>query len=154
TFAGLTEGALISVGGQTLQISYHGGSGNDVVLTSVAVAVTPASNQSTNEGSSTSFSLGSFTQSPANGPWSVDVNWGDGSSHTTFTASSTGSLGSQSHTYTDGPATRTVTVKVTDSSGGYGTGSFQVSVNNIAPTVTAASNQSASEGTSTSFSLG
>lgn len=154
TFVGLSEGALFSADGVTFQISYVGGSGNDVVLTASAPVVTAPSNQSTNEGTSTSFSLGSYTQSPTNGNWSVDVNWGDGSSHTTFTTSSTGSLGSQSHTYADGPHTYTVTVKVTDATGGYGINTFQVTVNNVAPTVTAASNQTASEGSSSTFSLG
>lgn len=32
TFTGLSEGAAVSVGGGSLQISYHGGDGNDVVL--------------------------------------------------------------------------------------------------------------------------
>ncbi|WP_197451697.1 Calx-beta domain-containing protein [Rosistilla oblonga] len=35
TFSGLSEGGLINVSGQSLQISYVGGTGNDVVLTAV-----------------------------------------------------------------------------------------------------------------------
>jgi hypothetical protein len=41
TFAGLPEGATITLGGVPLQITYVGGDGNDVVLTAVATAVTP-----------------------------------------------------------------------------------------------------------------
>ncbi|KQP10117.1 hypothetical protein ASF28_02870 [Methylobacterium sp. Leaf99] len=35
TFAGLTEGGTLSFGARSLRISYHGGDGNDVVLTDV-----------------------------------------------------------------------------------------------------------------------
>src|SRR5205085_2708801 len=68
-------------------------------------------------------------------PWAVDVDWGDGSSHATFNSTVTGALGSLSHTYDDGPATRTVSVKVTDKNGGSDTKTFQVAVANVAPTV-------------------
>ena len=44
--------------------------------------------------------LGSFTDSdPTDGPWKVVVNWGDGSPNSTFTRSTTGSLGTLGHTY-------------------------------------------------------
>jgi hypothetical protein len=112
---------------------------NALVVTAAnnAPVVTAPSNQSSNEGSSTSFSLGSFADAGPS-PWAVDIDWGDGSSHTTFSAAAAGSLGSQSHTYADGPATQTVTVKVTDANGTglAGTATFQVSVNNVAPTTT------------------
>ncbi len=36
TFAGLPQGATLSLGGMTFQISYVGGTGNDVVLTRMA----------------------------------------------------------------------------------------------------------------------
>ena len=39
TFAGLAEGATITLNGVTLVISYVGGTGNDVVLTAQAAAV-------------------------------------------------------------------------------------------------------------------
>lgn len=51
TFSGLPEGATFSSGGHTFQISYKGGTGNDVTLT----VVNPASAQAaTSSGSSTS----------------------------------------------------------------------------------------------------
>ena len=44
TFNGLSEGALVSLNGVNYNISYHGGTGNDVVLTDAAPTVaTPAS---------------------------------------------------------------------------------------------------------------
>jgi hypothetical protein len=101
--------------------------------------VTAPANQSANEGSSVAFNLGSFSDPGADSPWAVDVNWGDGSPHAMFNTTSTGSLGTQSHTYADNtapPATGyTVSVKVTDKDGQYGTASFNVAVSNVAPTL-------------------
>src|SRR5207247_434954 len=120
-----------------------------------APSVTAAANQSANEGSSSSFSLGSFSDpGAADNPWAVDVDWGDGSSHTTFTTATQGSLGSQSHTYADGPATKTITVKVTDKDGGSDSKTFAVTVANVFPSVSAPADQTALEGTSKSFVLG
>src|SRR5205085_8976356 len=89
-----------------------------VTVANVPPTVTPPANQSSNEGASASFTLGSFSDPGANdGPWSVDVDWGDSSAHTTFTQNTRGSLGSQAHTYADN-GTYTVTVKVTDKDNG------------------------------------
>ena len=62
------------------------------------------------------------------------MDWGDGSTHTTASSSSQGSLGSQSHTYADN-GTYTVTVEVTDKDDGNGSAKFQVSVANLPPTI-------------------
>jgi hypothetical protein len=51
-------------------------------------------------------------------PWAVDVNWGDGSAHTTYNASSQGAQSQQSHAY--GVGSYTATVSVTDKDGGTG----------------------------------
>ncbi|MBW8806041.1 MAG: autotransporter-associated beta strand repeat-containing protein, partial [Catenulisporales bacterium] len=51
TFAGLAEGANLTVDGATFQISYHGGSGHDIVLT--AVAVNPATSSAQPAGAAT-----------------------------------------------------------------------------------------------------
>ena len=58
-------------------------------------------------------------RSPNSGPtsnlWTVDVNWGDGSSDTVFSTTRQGSLGSQTHTYTTaGSPTVTVTINDVD----------------------------------------
>jgi photosystem II stability/assembly factor-like uncharacterized protein len=74
--------------------------------------VTPPATQTSVEGASHSFGLGSFSD-PDGGPWTVDINWGDGTSHTSFTASSPGSLSSKTHTYGEEGA-YTVTITVTD----------------------------------------
>ena len=38
------------------------------------------------EGTAASINLGSFTDPGVSGPWNVVVNWGDGSTNTTFSA--------------------------------------------------------------------
>src|SRR5207247_676397 len=86
-------------------------------------------------------------------PWAVDVDWGDASPHTIFSAATQGALGMKSHTYADN-GSYTVTVKVTDKDLGYDSKTFTVTVNNLPPVVTAPANQSANEGASTSFGLG
>src|SRR4029079_8573774 len=80
----------------------------------VSPTITPANDQSSNEGSSHSFTLGSFTDPGPDSPWSVSVDWGDGSAATTFQVTSTGTLGSKPHTYADGPNDYTVAVTVVD----------------------------------------
>ena len=118
-----------------------GGVGNDsktITVTNVAPAVTAPANQSSNEGENHSFSLGSFSDPGVNdNPWAVDVNWGDGSTHTTFNAASQGAIAAQSHTYIDGaPTTYTVTVKVTDKDHDSDSQTFTVTVANVSPTIT------------------
>ena len=44
TFSGLVEGAFLTVGGNDFQITYQGGDGNDVVLTSVTLTPTESAN--------------------------------------------------------------------------------------------------------------
>jgi hypothetical protein len=88
--------------------------------------VIPPSNQSSMEGASQVFNLGSFID-PSGSAWTVDVNWGDGTPDTTFSASP-GSLGTQSHTYAEeGTYTPTVTVRDTTNNLS-GSASFQVVV--------------------------
>jgi hypothetical protein len=96
--------------------------------------VTAAANQAANEGASTSFTLGSFTDPGADSPWSVYVTWGD-SSNDSFSQTTTGSLGSLNHTYAD-DGTYTVTVKVTDKDNGFDSKTFTVAVSNVPPTIT------------------
>src|SRR5437868_6581223 len=125
-----------------------------ITVANVAPVVAGQFDQSSDEGQNKSFDLGSFTDKGVNdGPWPVDVNWGDGSSDTTFSSTSQGALGTKSHTYADN-GSYTVTVSVTDKDGGTGTAQFTVTVANLAPQVAAAADQTATEGTSKSFSLG
>ena len=71
-------------------------------------------------GNQTSLSF-SFSDAGANdAPWAIDINWGDGS-HTMASTNTQGAQGPFTHTY--GPGVFTVSVKVTDKDGGYGTSS-------------------------------
>src|SRR5207247_2030687 len=102
--------------------------------------VTAPASQAATEGTSASFGLGSFGDLGANdAPWSVVVDWGDVSAHTTFSAAQ-GSLGLKPHTYGDN-GDYTVTVTVTDKDGGTGSATFHVLVANANPSVTAAADQ-------------
>ncbi len=126
-----------------------------VTITNVAPVVTAPANQTANEGQNKSFSLGSFTDPGADSPWSVVVNWGDGSSNTTFSAATAGALAAASHTFADdGIYTVTVTVTEDNGAGASGSATFDVNVSNIAPVVTAAASQTSDEGEDKSFSLG
>jgi hypothetical protein len=157
----------ITVSGNTLTVSgnhTYGASGsytavctidhegvNTAVNSQATVAATPAptvtapAGQNAAEGASSSFSLGSFTD-PNNGPWSGTVAWGDGTTNTTLTPTTTGSLGSQAHTYAE-EGTYTVTVTVSDAGDRQsGSGTFQIVVSDPAVLGTAV-NVSAMAGT-------
>src|SRR5438874_779111 len=72
--------------------------------------------------------MGSFSETTAYAnSWTVDINWGDGSAHTTFTTASQGSLGSSSHTYGE-EGSYTVTITVTDNVNASGSETFQITV--------------------------
>jgi len=125
-----------------------------VQVTNVPPTVTAPADRSADEGTATSFSLGSFSDPGVNdGPWTVDVDWGDGSPHTSFSATTQGTLGNQFHTYADGPNTYTVTVKVTDKDGGSGSATVTVTVNNVAPTVTLTGDTTADEGQTKTYTF-
>ena len=125
-----------------------------VAIANVAPTVTAPANQTADEGENKSFNLGSFTDPGPDGPWAVSVDWGDGSTDTTFNQAAPGSLGTASHTYADGPATRTVTVTVTDADNASDAETFSVSVTNVAPTVAFSGAASVSEGSLYSLTLG
>jgi len=135
----------------TTTINHEGATPQTVTSTaSVAMGIPPTvtapGSQSSAEGMSQSFNLGSFTD-PDGGPWSVDVNWGDSSPHTTFPESTPGSLGSQPHTYAE-EGTYTVTVTVKDTFDGQtGSGMFTVSVSNPSVVATGGLTFTASENT-------
>jgi hypothetical protein len=99
----------------------------------------PAGPQSSDEGSSKFFNLGSFTDTLGGTmqSWAVSVDWGDGR-HTTFKTKFTGALTSQNHRYGE-EGLKTVTVTVTDTSKFSAVTTFQVNVAEVP--VTASGNQ-------------
>jgi PKD domain/RTX calcium-binding nonapeptide repeat (4 copies) len=104
----------------------------------IVTRVTAPGTQNVVEGNSQAINLGSFGD-VCGGPWTVDVDWGDGTPHTTFNAATAGALGAQAHTYAE-EGSYTVTVTVTD--GGAGetdsdSKTFQVAVSDPAVIPTA-----------------
>jgi hypothetical protein len=106
----------------------HYYSGNDVLiagtygrgayeLQNVSGTISTSNTQTAAEGASTAFNLGSFSDSDGGGPWTVDVNWGDGTQDTIFTVAASGSLGTQTHTYGEEGTYRMI-VTVTDTTMG------------------------------------
>jgi hypothetical protein len=78
------------------------------------VSLSAPSAQTANQGVPKSFTLGSLTDTVNDSQsWTVDVNWGDGSVHTGFNATSTGALSAQSHAFAL-PGTYTITVTAAD----------------------------------------
>ena len=84
-----------------------------ITVANVAPVVTAAADQTADEGVGKLFDLGSFTDSGADSPWAVSVDWGDASTDTLFSEASAGSITDHSHTYAD-DGTYTVTVSVTE----------------------------------------
>ena len=115
---------IADTGGMNLKIS----SAASVSGTPAGVSAHTSGAANVNEGSSYSVS---FSATDAGGKaiskWVVD--WGDGTV-IQFAGTATGA----SHTYADGPASRTVKATATDSVGLSGSASLVVHVNNVAPT--------------------
>ena len=109
------------------------------------------SSQNAHQGVSGSFTLGSFSdQATTAASWSVDVNWGDGSTDTTFSTTSQGSLDNASHTYnTTGP--ETVIVTLSDSYGDECQYSYPVNVLALTSIAVAPANPSIANGLTQQF---
>jgi PKD repeat protein len=122
-----------------------------VNVANVPPTVTAPAAQSSNEGENHSFALGSFSDPGSDSPWSVSVDWGDGSALTTYQITGSGpasgvAIGPKSHTYADGPNDFTVHVTVSDPNAGSDTKTFAVHVNNVAPTATLSNDGPVNEG--------
>src|SRR5262249_29718721 len=82
----------------------------ELLTQSTPPSVTPPAGQTSPEGSSHLFSLGSFSD-PDGGPWSVNVKGGDGTLDTNFTATSPAPLPTAGHPHREErPYTGTITV--------------------------------------------
>ncbi|HWI63279.1 MAG TPA: PKD domain-containing protein [Symbiobacteriaceae bacterium] len=116
------------------------------------VAVTAPLPQTADEAAAASFDLGSFGDGGPDGPWTVAVDWGDGSAHTVFSVATTGALPAQAHTYADS-GVYTATVTVTDATSQAGSASFAIAVANLPPTATFSAPASAVTGQAFAISL-
>src|SRR5205085_7224540 len=124
---------------------------HSVTIENVPPSVTAAADQSSDEGSSHSFDLGSFTDPCAYNPRTVDVSCGDSHSDS-FTMAAPGTIPAHSHTYDDN-GSYTVSVKVTDKDGGFDSKTFKVDVANVAPTATLSNDGPIFEGSSATISF-
>jgi hypothetical protein len=122
-----------------------------------SITVTPPHTQDASAGTIRSFSLGSFTESGAAGPYVVTVNWGDQTANTAFTTSVLGTIPVKSHVYTS-VGTDTVSITITGSTGiKSNTATFKVKVSEaISPWIVVLPpvKQSAFPGVPKTFSLG
>lgn len=100
-----------------------------ITVADVAPDLHIASTGAVNEGASYSIALAA-TDPGADAISSWVITWGDGSAPETFAGTAT----SASHTYANGPATRTLAVVATDEDGQY-TAAQSVTVADIAPTL-------------------
>jgi hypothetical protein len=114
------------------------------LATGQTLTVTAPANQDATEGVTQSIGLGSFSDLNG-GPWTVDVNWGDGTPDTIFSTTTPGSLGTQNHSY-GGEGGYTVTVNVANSAQQSDSAVFQVGVTD-APLIATGVNVSVTVGT-------
>ncbi|MFO0938521.1 MAG: PKD domain-containing protein [Gemmataceae bacterium] len=121
------------------------------------VLTPPTVAQTTSEGSETSFNLGSLADLYTSGDYTITVNWGDGSSNSTFTMTAPGTLPSLTHTYVNDD-TFIITVSAVESDGAATNQSneiqFDVVVNNVLPTITLVANQTATTNQSSAINVG
>lgn len=111
----------------------QGGEGTSTVtatVNNVAPTLTISGADTVNEGSVYTLSL-SATDPGADTISGWSINWGHGSPQAV-----TGNPSSVTHTYSDGPASYTITATATDEDGTYSANSKSVTVNNVTPTVT------------------
>ena len=115
-----------------------------------AVTLTPSA-ATLNEGDTTFTLSGTFTDPGVLDTHIVDINWGDGSTHTVLNlAANVLSYGPVPHLYdtnTGVPSvTDTITVTVTDKDGDFASNNTNVQINNVAPTVTINGSATGTEG--------
>lgn len=144
TFAGLAEGATLTLNGQLFQITYKGGDGNDVVLTHIN---TPPAFQDRSvtpqvlEGGVVTLT-GTITEPDTLDTFTLEVNWGDGTPVETFTFGPDAPRTVQVfHRYLDDHRTGADVFPISllwhDEHGGSNTGELSTTVKNVAPRASA-----------------
>ena len=110
-----------------------------------SIAISGATN--VNEGSAYTLTLGAVTDPGTDTVTSYVVHWGDGNTSTYSTN------GAKTHTYADGPASRSITVDLTDEDGTFldRANAKSVTVDNVAPTVTLTGPSPVAEGSTNTY---
>ncbi|MEQ1859669.1 MAG: tandem-95 repeat protein [Chthoniobacteraceae bacterium] len=149
TFTGLAQGAIINFNGVPLELSYTGGTGNDVTLSDFRPGV--AVNNATvggNEGGVVS-NTGTFVDWQGNGTVTLSASIG------ALVQNNGAGTWSWSFAGADGPAgPTTVTITATDTNSLTSNTSFTVTVNNVAPIIALTGAGSTDEGSSYALDLG
>ena len=146
--------ASSSVSAQATDSGFQAGAGNtatqSVTVNNVAPSIAISGAASVNEGSPYSLTLGAVSDPGTDTVSSYVVHWGDGSDNTYSTN------GAKTHTYADGPATRSITVDLVDEDGTFTdrANAFSVTVNNVAPSIAISGAASVNEGSPYSLTLG
>ncbi len=158
---GTVSGSHLYQPGQTYTVTVtvldqdgtQGSASFQVTVAAAAVTVAAGPDQSVAVRSMFSLSQTTFTDNEAPDAATATINWGDGSAVQTVPASSliepatAGEPGTVAGSHIYGvPGTYTVTVAVTDSFQASASGTFQVDVTDVAPTVMAGSNLGQSPG--------
>ena len=123
-----------------------------LTITNATPVVTAAANQTAVAAAAQAFHLGGFSDPGADAPWTVTVNWGDGSTPASFSVTAAGPLADRAHTFA-AAGKYTVTVTVADDDGS-GSATYLVAVAGAPPVVTPPNGQAAAEGTASTFDLG
>jgi|GEM_PF-1111909 len=121
----------------------------DISVNDVAPTIALGGADAVNEGATYTLNLGAVTDPGQDVASSYTINWGDGNAEVVT------SIGNVTHVYTDGNATRTISVLVTDEEGQHANaGSKQVTVNNVAPVIALTGAASVNEGSEYVLTVG
>jgi hypothetical protein len=96
----------------------------------VAPTVTSSISSAVDCNANATLSISFSDPGTSDGPWAVAINWGDGSTNTTFNASTQGAQTAQTHAYAT-PGQYTATVSVTDKDSGTGSDSSSDNTVNV-----------------------
>ena len=132
-----------------------GGSSSDSLTVTVGnldPVVNAGTDQTTLEGKTVDLDPAAFTDPGIEDTHTATINWGDGTSAETGVVSESSGSGtvSGSHVYADN-GIFTVTITVTDDDGGSESDTFQVTVDNVPPTVEAGPHKTIVEGDAVSL---
>src|SRR5262249_40281115 len=129
--------------------TFNAGNTVSVQVNNVAPTIAISGASSVNEGSSYTLTLGAVSDPGTDTVASYLVHWGDGNSDSYTTA------GAKTHTYADGTQTYAVTVDLTDEDGTFldRANALNVTVNNVAPTLTIGGAASVNEGATYTLNL-